>query len=347
MSHSFSQLVREERLFCKECSAVTMHQLYSRAPLLSFEEVDPSLHLMATCANCNADQVVFAGDFRTFVRENLETRGCKIPGRSRINPGDRIYVTKQPFPAQVVSRFRQGEQIHLNVIFRDGQTGSLDFLQKEPIREESSRTYKLLPAQVEDALVGDWVFHVEHNVVGQVVGISHTGKEQIVIRLEGGNYILLRKSTRVGKIEDNRTLLERVQRALRQEFPEELTTIDLSVTNGIVYFNGVLTSLLERHRAIRSIEQAEGVLAVVARIIVNPISDVSDEELIEEIYSILANDPLFHLRSARVSVNRRSAEIYGDFKSEEQRREIYEELIKIEGLADLRLVQRKKGGFFN
>lgn len=329
--------IKEEPLFCRNCSAVTKHALNGRE---SFALDDPELikeSLLAECVICDEEQVVFARDLRSICGEDPDQFSCKIGGRGRIVVGDWVFFPGQSRPGQVKLRQSMGEREHFTIIYDDGQ--EFKWSQKIPniAGKEALLTYKLLPFQLGSAKIGDYVYHVGRDITGITVGVVHGSHEKIIIQLENHSYLVMNLNHRNSPTDTNKALREKISEAFKSVMGNQYAGINTEVRGGMVYVSGKCGHLLEREALIKFVESIEGVLMVLPKIKILPEIDVTDEELQWQIHTLLSEQSRHGLVGVRVFVNQGTASIHGFVDNEKTYDAIYNQIACINGLKDINL----------
>jgi osmotically-inducible protein OsmY len=342
VQNTFSSLLREEGLFCKDCSSVSTHRLYSRTPLDLSQPVEGSTRLLAVCRRCGTQHILFAMDLRCLVPEKEHEFGCKILGRSRVVVNDWVLVPELGRPALVVKRFRVWNDEKFVLQAEDGTTLEVKAQPSQDDGDASNRTYKLLPYQIGSTLVGDWVYHLGRASAGKAVGMIHGVTERLIIQLEDSSYLLLTLPHAAGRVRDNRTLDEAIRSALVSLEGFDTRDLDVQVSHGIVYLKGGVRDLMDRESLIKFVESLEGVLAVMPQLEVKPRILISDAVLQEKIQLLLAHEAQGGLIGVRISVQEGVADLSGFVENDSHHQRLHDLLATLEGLKDFRLHLRQR-----
>lgn len=341
MQEVFNTFFKDEDLFCRSCSSVTPHQLYSRTPIdLNRAEVHDE-RLLASCSTCQENQIIIFSDLRSLNPEEDKTFSCKIAGKGRITLGDWVYIPGHSRPGMVKSKTRVEDKECFYLSYEDGKQRKLILKTPNVAGKQAMIYYKLLPYQLGATLVGDYVYHVNRNVTGKAVGVIHGPKEKIIIQLEDMTYLVMTHNGSKTKIKDNPSLKQTIVDSIHSVPHVDIEQIHIEVTNGIVYLSGICKTLFERETLIRFIESIEGILAVIPKIKVIPKRPVPDYLLQRQI-----QDVLFSKHSGvigiRISVEEGEVELSGFIEHNRNEQKIYEMLVPIPGITELNLKLSKK-----
>lgn len=341
MQEVFSTFFKNEGLFCRSCSSVSPHQLFSRTPLdLNRPEIQKE-RLLASCDKCQDNQILIYSDLRSLNPEETKTFSCKIAGKGRITLGDWVYIPGHSRPGIVKSKTRVEDKECFYLSYEDGSQRKLILKTPNTAGKQAMTYYKLLPYQLGTTLVGDYIYHVSRDVIGKAVGVIHGPKEKIIIQLEDSTYLVMTLAGSKTAIKSNLSLKETIVQAINSISHFEVNQILVEVTNGIVYVSGYCHSLFEKETLIRFIESLEGILAVIPKIKIQPTSAVSDTTLQREVQDILFNKHSGVI-GIRISVNQGIVELSGFIENDKNPQEIYELLIPINGIIDLELKLTKR-----
>ncbi len=337
MRAPYHHFVKEEPLFCRNCSAVTKQSLHSR---LSSDLADPQLKeetLLASCLICSEDQVVFARDLRSIIGEDEGEFKCKVGGRGRIVVGDWVYFPGQSKPGQVKMRQRVGEREHFTMVYDDGE--EFKWSQRIPniAGKEALLTYRLVPFQLGSTKIGDYIYHVGRDLTGIAVGIVHGAKEKIIIQLENHSYLIMNLNHRPSPTGTNQIMREKIREAFQSVMGESVQGMDIEVRGGIVYLTGECAHLLEKEALIRFVESIPGVLMVLPKIMIYPGIIVSDDELQWQIHTLLKAQAKLGLVGIRAFVRDGIATVHGFVEKEEVFQKLYNLLACINGLREIHL----------
>lgn len=341
MQEVFKVFFKDEDLFCRSCSSVTPHPIYSRTPLdLNRQEVQDE-RLLASCSTCKENQIILFSDLRSLNPEEDKTFSCKIAGKGRITLGDWVYIPGHSRPGLVKSKTRVEDKECFYLSYEDGKQKKLILKTPNVAGRQAMIYYKLLPFQLGSTLVGDYVYHVNRNVTGRAVGVIHGPKEKIIVQLEDNTYLVMTHSGSKTKIKDNPTLKETILESINSVPHVDVEQIHIEVTNGIVYISGICRTLFERETLIRFIESIEGILAVIPKIKVTPKREVPDYLLQRQIQDILFSKHSGVI-GIRISVERGDVELSGFIEHSRSEQQIYEMLVPINGIKNLNLKLSKK-----
>lgn len=341
MLEGFDLLVRRENLYCHQCREVKPHNVFSRTFLDYGGEIAPDHRLLARCCSCANSLVLFASDFRCFFPGELERIGCKIPGRSRMVLGDRVYVKGEERLGTIERRSRTYDRERLVLDFGRGDVREVEVPYPRMVQEETARVYLLVPRFIASLKISDWVYHTQYEVAGRVVGVIHGRQEQMIIRLENDTYLLLKANEGRGRVLEDTALLPKICEELRSSRDEALDSLSVSASHGIVYLKGQLGSLPARDALVSRIEKIPGVLVVVPKILVVPDALRSDAEIFADVQDRIGQI----VSEARVSVRRGNVEISGRSSRNNAPDEVYSRVSRIPGVASVR-VQVARGGVF-
>lgn len=341
MQEVFKNFFKDEDLFCRSCSSVTSHPIYSRTPLdLNRSEVKEE-RLLASCHVCQENQIILFADLRSLNPEDDKTFSCKIAGKGRITLGDWVYIPGHSRPGMVKSKSRVDDNECFYLSYEDGKQRKLILKTPNTAGKQAMIYYKLLPYQLGSTLVGDYVYHVNRNVTGRAVGVIHGPKEKIIIQLEDSTYLVMAHSGSKTQIKDSLSLKETIMEAIQSVEHVDVEQIHIEVTNGIVYLSGTVHTLFERETLIRFIESIEGILAVIPKIKVKPKREVPDYLLQRQI-----QDVLFSKHSGvigiRIAVEQGEVELSGFIEHTRNEQKIYEMLVPIIGITNIHLKLSKK-----
>ncbi|MGL1933986.1 MAG: BON domain-containing protein [Fibrobacterales bacterium] len=336
----FDHTYKKEKLYCKHCSSVATHQLFSRQAIVFGGKISSRERLLGHCNNCREYQILFASDLRSLTPEKQGEFSCKIAGRGRIILGDWVYIPGHSRPGRVKGRFWQNGFEEFILTYEDGTEKTIKIKTPDVAGKEALISYKLLPFQLGNTLIGDYIYHVNRNISGKTVGVIHGQKEKIIIQLEDKTFLIMTLPGVDPKVKDNYTLSDIVTSTLNS-IDFDTSTITINVSNGIVFLSGSLTHILDREVLIRFIDSLEGVLGVISNITIQPVINVSDDLLQREIHQYLF-DSNPGILGVNITVTRGEAELCGYVEKHSNQNKIYESLASIDGLKEIHLKLEKK-----
>ena len=341
MFDGFDLLVRREDLYCHQCREVMPHHVFSRTSIDYDGACDPDHRLLARCNSCGNSLVLFASDFRCFFPDGLGKIGCKIPGRSRLVLGDRVYVKGMDRLGTIERRSRALEKENLTLDFGRGDVRDVEVPYPRVVQEETARVYLLIPRFISELKISDWVYHTQYEVAGRMVGVIHGRQEQRIIRLENDTYLLLKAGEEKGRVLEDTALLPKICEELRSSRDAAVGSLSVSASHGVVYLKGQLGSLPARDALVERIEKIPGVLVVIPKILVSPDALRSDAEIFADVQDAIGKI----VSEARVSVRRGNVEISGRSVRNNASDEVYARVSRIPGVASVR-AQIARGGIF-
>ncbi len=338
MQKPYQITIRTEPVFCRNCSAVTKHELFSRKNLALNDPLLLSEKLLAVCEQCSEEQVIIASNLRSLVPAEENEFNCKVAGRGRIVVGDWVYFPGQSRPGRVKFRNRLGEREHFTMEFDDGK--SFKWSQKAPnvAGKKALIAYKLLPFQIAEVKIGDYVYHVGRDMAGVAVAIAHGSENKLVIQMENRSYLLMSIPQKDLSFEKGSTLKDKIQEAFHSVLGPAYSALQLEVRGGIVYLSGTCTHMLERSALIEFIESIPGALMVLPRIKIKPTIYVPDSELETQLQTLLSNNPKNDgILGIRVFVENSEATISGYVTREGTEEPLFKQAACVNGLKEVHL----------
>jgi osmotically-inducible protein OsmY len=336
MQAAFEYKLKQEVLFCKQCSAVRPHTCFTRVQIHKISGISPRECILASCSTCEENQILLARDLRSLTAENSAEFSCKIAGRGRILLDDWVYIPGHARPGKVKSRFRKENKEHLSIHYEDGSERTL--IQDIPNEAGKSAmiNYKLLPFQLASTLIGDHIYHVGRNKTGRAVGFAHNEQSKLLIQLEDETFLIMNLPGDSTQVIKNNQLLEIVRHALSGQESFTPKNLSVRVSQGIVYLEGVCDHLQKSDTLVRFIESLEGVMAVISHIHIQPNSSVADYDLELLIHQALFDQPtgVFGLE---LEVREGIAYLRGYMEDEETAFKIYRRISSIDGLRAIKL----------
>jgi osmotically-inducible protein OsmY len=340
MKTAYIFLLKEHELYCRNCSAVSRHQLYTRNAIKDLTKVEATEKILSVCQYCNDVQILFAGDFRFFAPEYYGEDLCKILGKGRIVLGDWLYIPGDASPCKVQSRCRIGVQEQFNVLYEDGSEKVITQEIPNVAGRKALEGYKLLPFQLSTARIGDSVYHVQRQKCGRVVGKMHGAQEKIVVFLEDTAFLILTLKSARPACPESKTLAEFINNSLQSAELPAIDNMDVFVRQGIVFVSGTCRHILHRETIIRYLEMMDGVLAVVSYIQIHPVRRRKDEELKEQI-----QEKLFDIQGIigiNIDVQEGVVALNGFFEKEQALQEIYQKVAEVDGVMDIQMNIRRR-----
>ena len=338
MRQPYEHLLRTEPVFCRSCSAVTKHRLYTKKEVALNDPTLLDEKLLGECDACGEEQVIIARDLRS-LHGNLDNEFTfKIAGRGRIVVGDWVYFPGQSRPGRVQLHNRMGEREHFVMEFDDGK--KFKWNQKIPnvAGKKALITYKLLPFQLNEVKIGDYIYHVGREMAGVAVAIAHGSKDKLVLQMENRSYLLMNLPQRGNALDNSTTLKQKIEEAFHSVLGPAFSSLQLEVRGGIVYLSGSCSHLLERQALVEFIESIPGALMVLPKIQIAPDLSVNDTELQSQLQTLLsANSPNNGIIGIRVFVESGVATISGYVINESIKDVIYKQAACVNGLKEIQL----------
>jgi osmotically-inducible protein OsmY len=266
---------------------------------------------------------------------------CKIIGLSRLILGDRVLFPDKNEPGEIITRESIGEIERFGILFSTGEECSYEQTKPTISGKSSLQTYLLFPEQADQAKIGNWIWHLHRKEAGQVVGITHGSKSQIVIQFKDGEYLITTLNRRA--IPSDNEIKESLEFVISELQSDENVKLHVKIKNGIAYLGGQVTHLLKKESLHQFLAKTPGTLAVINHINVVPPHTVSDSEIRSAIELILNhNRHLSQVLNARIEVNKGNVIINGYISNSKLRQNISNQLTSINGVRNLDLLLRVK-----
>jgi hypothetical protein len=144
---------------------------------------------------------------------------AKILGRSRLIPGDWLYIKGATASRQNKGIFHTATEEIINISYGDDFDEKIVREYSEASENEPNYGYRLLPVQCAQTLIGDPVYHVLRDQFGKAVGIVNDGeKEKLAVLLEDETLLFITLPESEQTLPNVR-LREIVNAKMRENFP--------------------------------------------------------------------------------------------------------------------------------
>lgn len=335
MRKQFPHRLYTQKLFCRNCRAVTKHGLYAKEPYSTYGGMAPHIPLLCRCDECDTTFVAFSHEF-TIGRGSKGTEYTKIHGKNRIIPGNWLYFKNKVKPGIVKSCF-QSEDKEVFLVSYDGAPPEKIECPKVVIQnEEAPEGYRLVPAQTAHVLIGDHVYHAIRNQFGIAVGlVSDAGKDKLAVLLDDNSLLFITIPQSMQNV-PNATLSEYVRQKLLLLFPEDAPRVLVTVGQGIVYLDGIVRSLAVKRALSACVNNMPKVRGCVDFLRVQMETYISDERLEGSIWRLL-DMPAFKIFDYRAEVKDSKANVTLSCFESNFPKDLEKRIADLPGLQDLSL----------
>ncbi len=328
--------ILEKKLYCAECRAITSHGVLSKEPFSVRGEIPPDIPLVCQCGVCESFFAVFSKElYFGDLRQNEDY--AKLLSRSRLSPGDWLYVDGKSRPGKIDAVYNTNEEDVVVLNFGEGRSEKFTRPALSQFDTAAPMGYRLLPAQIGQTLLGDPVYHVLRKAIGTVVGTVVDGDlEKRVVQLENGKILFITLPEENQPLPDS-VLLCRLNEKLSFLDSKLLANVKANVVHNIAYVYGAVPRYLDKEKIIREVNNLQEFRGVIDLLQVNVDGvTVPDADLRNQALRILesAESPLF---SYEVSVCSGAMTVNAYCLAGKSPEKIRERLCRIEGLNDISL----------
>lgn len=250
MLRYWTRQILERKFYCKECRAITSHELLAREDVSAYGPLPSGVPLVCRCKLCETFFVVFSQElFLGTLPGHAEY--AKLLNCNRLFPGDWVYVEGKERPGKVAALYSVATEEIVELEFGDHHKERFRRPQMTSFSETAPNGFRLLPAQAGVALLGDPVYHVLRKAFGTAVGFVLDGfKEKLVVQLEGGKLLFITLPEENQRLPDS-FLLKRLELKFFSEFSKLKDKVHVNVIHSVAYAYGFVESLQQKEMVAR------------------------------------------------------------------------------------------------
>lgn len=243
MRAQFPHKLYSQKLFCRRCQRVTVHDIFAREEYTTLGGMDAHIPLLCCCNSCQTMFVAFSQEFVFCRPDQVNNEYTKVFGVNRIAPGNWLYFKGSQKPGIVKSIFQGPQKEIINISYDGGPSQKVECAKIVIRNEEAPGGYRLLPAQSAHTLIGDPVYHAIRNQFGVAVGLVWDGeKDKLAVLLKDNTLVFITLPESSQNL-PNEKLINRVRGKLLQLFPKDVSQVTLDAGRGVIYLNGLVRTL--------------------------------------------------------------------------------------------------------
>ena len=291
MLRIWTHRILDRMLYCKECRAITRHEILAKETFSVHCAVRPDIPLVCKCSVCGAFFVAFSREMY-FGHPEDGSEYAKLLGQNRIALKDWVYIDGKDSPGRVKALYKTQTEEVIDLDFGGNRLERFTRPLMTRFNDKAPMGFRLLPAQCGVALLGDPVYHVLRKVFGVVVGsVADRGEEKLVVQLENGKVLFVTLPQERQLVPDS---------LLRERLSERFSTLPgllkWDVVHAIAYVHGTVPRFPDRRNVLESVRRMRNFRGVIDLVRVEPARSVGDEELRGQIVGIVGekDSPLFN-----------------------------------------------------
>lgn len=295
MLRTWTHKILDRMLYCKDCRAITRHDVLSKEMFSVHCAVRPEIPLVCKCSVCGAFFVAFSEEM-FFNRPAEDAEYAKLLSQNRLAPNDWVYIDGKDSPGRVKALYTTQTEDVVELSFGGNRLEKFSRPLMTRFNEEAPMGFRLLPAQCGVALLGDPVYHVLRKALGSVVGmVADRGEEKLVVQLENGKTLFITLPPEKQFASDD-LLKERLAGRLSERFPKIPGQLKWNVVHAVAYVHGSVERFPDKKKILDAVCQMRGFRGVIDLVRVQPVEFVSDEDLRLQVVKILdeKSSPLFN-----------------------------------------------------
>lgn len=287
--------ILDRMLYCKDCRAITRHDVLAKEPFSVHCAVRPGIPLVCKCSVCGSFVVAFSEEM-FFNRPADGSEYAKLLSQNRLALNDWVYIDGKDAPGQVKALYRTQTEDVVELIFGGNRLEKFSRPLMTHFNEKAPMGFRLLPAQCGVALLGDPVYHVLRKAFGVVVGmVADRGEEKLVVQLENGKVLFITLPPEK-QFASDALLKERLSARLSELSVASRGLLKWDVVHAVAYIHGTVERFPDKKIILETVHQMRGFRGVIDLVRVLPEELVTDEDLRSQIVKILddKNSPLFN-----------------------------------------------------
>ena len=294
MLRTWTHKILDRMLYCRECRAITLHDVLAKEPFSVHCAVRPGIPLVCRCSACKSFFVAFSHELY-FGHPTEKDEYAKLLGQNRLAVNDWVYIDGKDSPGRVKALYTTQTEDVVVLNFGGGREEKFSRPLMTGFNEKAPFGFRLIPAQCGVALLGDPVYHVLRKAFGWVVGsVSDRREEKLVVRLENGKILFITLPAEKQLLPDD-VLSERLSEVLKTRASES-PSLKGQAIHAVAYLKGTEKRFPDKKKLLRDVGQMREFRGVVDLVRVEPVETVSDETIRSRIIEILdgENSPFFH-----------------------------------------------------
>jgi len=331
---AFRFAIEDTPLFCKTCQGIFLHTLKAREALRPGVPAPAQEPILIVCHHCRQAQIFVANEFRNYSPAPLEGTVYKIPGRSRLQVKDAVYLPGQPCPGIIKSRFRAGNLETFVITLASGIEIQWSQKGQQNYSENAQEGYRLIPFDLGNTRIGDLIFHTSREKRGRAIGLIFGKESKLAIQLEDETLLLITLEKN-RQIPENQALIDLATASLATLGLLSTSTINIDAGQGILYARGSCLSLHVAQKIRACLNRVTLARGFVDLLDVKP-TQVPDTQIIEQIMNLLLRKdlPIFGIQ---IECCDGFASVQGYCRKENSNNQAFRLLESITGLRNLRV----------
>ncbi len=333
MLRTWTHRILNRMLYCKECRAITRHDVLARETFSIHCAVRPEIPLVCRCSVCGAFFVAFSHEMY-FEHPEDGSEYAKLLGENRLAPNDWVYIDGKDAPGRVKALYSTQTEDIVELNFGDNRIERFSRPLMTRFNEKAPMGFRLLPAQCGVALLGDPVYHVLRKVLGTVVGlVTDRGEEKLVVQLENGKVLFVTLPQERQLVPDS-LLRERLSECLSARFATLPGLLKWDVVHAVAYVHGTVPRFPDRKNILESVRRMRNFRGVIDLVRVEPAEPATDEEIRARIVEVVGekDSPLFN---EAIEVRNGEATVKALYFAESDLAKVQERIGDVPGLRDL------------
>lgn len=291
----WTQKILDRMLYCKDCRAITRHDILAKEMFSVHCAVRPEIPLVCKCSVCGAFFVAFSREMY-FGRPSEGSEYAKLLSQNRLAVNDWVYIDGKASPGRVKAIYTTQTEDVVELNFGGNRLEKCSRPLMTRFNEKASAGFRLLPAQCGVALLGDPVYHVLRKAFGTVVGmVTDRGEEKLVVQLENGKVLFITLPEERQLVPDS-LLKERLSERLSERFPKLPGQLKVDVVHAIAYVHGTVERFPDKENVLSAVRQMRDFRGVIDLAQVFPARPVADDEIRAKVLDILdgRDSPFFN-----------------------------------------------------
>lgn len=333
MLKTWTHKILDRTLYCKECRAITRHDVLAKEAFSVHCAVRPGIPLVCKCSVCGSFFVAFSEEM-FFGRPADGSEYAKLLSQNRLAPNDWVYIDGKDSPGRVKALYTTQTEDVVELSFGGNRLEKFSRPLMTSFNENAPMGFRLLPAQCGVALLGDPVYHVLRKAFGSVVGrVADRGEEKLVVQLENGKILFITLPPEK-QFASDALQKERLSNRITELFPALLGHLKWDVVHAVAYVYGAVGRFPDKKKVLDAVRQMRGFRGIIDLVRVQTAELVPDENLRSQIVKILdeKNSPLFN---GEVEVENGDAMVKALYFAESDLSKIKERIGEIVGIRNL------------
>ncbi len=295
MLKTWTHKILDRTLYCKECRAITRHDVLAKETFSVHCAVRPGIPLVCRCSVCGAFFLAFSHEMY-FGRPEDGSEYAKLLGKNRIALNDWVYIDGKESPGRVKALYKTQTEEVIDLDFGGNRLERFVRPSMTRFDDKAPMGFRLLPAQCGVSLLGDPVYHVLRKAFGVVVGsVADRGEEKLVVQLENGKVLFITLPQEKQLVPDS-LLRERLSECISERFSVLPGLLKWDVVHAVAYVHGTVERFPDRKNILESVRRMRNFRGVIDLVRVEPATPVTDEDIRGRIAEVVGekDSPLFN-----------------------------------------------------